>query len=414
MVRLQTRPTKQHCTFLIGALSIAIAAGGCQAVKSVGERLAGLGDDIIEFIIQEGPEKAYKEFNCEFVDTYQQMFVAGGAWPIDSSLAESKPDRITAYPTGAEIPLRASGRGDVSRTFGQDLIWIADCSGFERMAREKNLDWKQESRNTCWAACAEMVLEYTGEDPDVDQYELVQAVKGGQIDTAPGDDNNNQANAYEVAKALNPDLIGESDEFLVVTKSAKAVAEFESEEDLLDAERMRLVQRMLAQFMGAGEIARSIAEGEPVIVGLINTKNDSPNGELLDSAHAWVLHRVEFSFLPPEDSRDIHLEVLRAMSDLIVRVNSEGEGDIKQQTLEDELRDYAIQYQKIKDRLAYGISIEKVYLIDPFDYASNPGYEELENELSGDEFGRRLIYSLNRERARKIIPLESPALPVGE
>ena len=180
---------------------------------------------------------------------------------------------------------------------------------------------------------------------------------------------------------------------------------FETEEDILDTVRIRLVQRLLAQFMGAGELVRSVAEGEPVVVGLINKNPDAPTGELSDSAHAWVLYKVDFSFLAPMESKDVHLEVMRAMTDLIVAYNSRSRaGDDNIEALREELRRFTQRAVEINKNIRYGISIEKVYLMNPYDYEEHPDLVPLRKELSGDEFGERLIYALNRERAEQIVP----------
>lgn len=362
---------------------------------------ANLGTDPRDFVVTTLEESAMRELREEFTALYTGMFVGGGVWPIDANVPEYAPERSRPI-RKQRAPIVGSGHGVVE---AQDKVRLAAwCDGFEDFAQV------QANEYHCWAACASMVLRYT-EGSAVSQDELIRAVKGEVFETGgDADDPRNMGNAYEVAKALNHRLINESDEFLVVTRAAMELAMTEDEGDLLTAEKSRLVRRFLEQYMSAGEIVSAVASGEPVVVGLWNTDNDEPSAARLDSGHAMVIHRIEFSYVKRKGSADMRLAQLRLLTEYLEAYANRGPGEAEDRELwgNEAAKALALykRFGEVRSDFPTAVSIDKVHLVDPYDYSAEPDRQRLRTVIDGDELGRRMFFALSKPKAAAITPFE--------
>lgn len=177
------------------------------------------------------------------------LAIAGGCGRPTIRVANESDASLTREPAAT------AGRGRVARE-GPNTF-RAECPEFNRItAEQKDQDW-------CWAACAQMIVEYTG-GPGVDQHDIVEKIRGRS--------DQKTARFDEVMMALNPDLAREWSALLF--------------QDRVQVQTDRLLDVQLYIAMMSGDnIVMAISNGEPVILGLADGTNH----------HAVVGYAVTYS-----------------------------------------------------------------------------------------------------------------------
>jgi len=131
---------------------------------------------------------------------------------------------------------------------------------------------KQRDTNWCWAACAEMLLRYNGQN--VPQEQIVGAIKKRVQKGETAD----QADLFEIWLAMNPDLLSEM---------ARREAAWSSKPNTIDIGAH--VNSMTDPSIDA--LVQEISSGNPVLLGL--------QGGKWGGGHVVLAYGIEYSRLNP-------------------------------------------------------------------------------------------------------------------
>ncbi|MBB6430701.1 hypothetical protein [Algisphaera agarilytica] len=305
-----------------------------------------------------------------------------------------------------------AGKGRLTAIDESEGVFFIECSEF---SADDALF--QVRFDLCWISTVRMLESYEdGETRDVET--ILSEVRGEDaIDFEQGQNN---GNVYEIVRALNPKLQGYDREIAYLTVNSLNLKGAQSEE--LWGYGLLQAQRYLDHFMGAEAILSSLAAGEPVIVGMMRPKPEGHGGGIF--GHAMLVYAAEFVAIPSSESTEIQLYRIENLIDSIVigrqLWENNGELDANPDTL-DQVKGVGKKVwggtkkawrsitsgDKEVDR-PFRLALHKVYLVDPLGRHPDFSFDE-KVEIDGPEFRDQLIYALNRDMARKIVPIVDEA-----
>jgi hypothetical protein len=200
---------------------------------------------------------------------------------------EVAPDKFTT-------PLPARGRGTVNRIGDNSFRAIcSDVKGFGAKQKDET-SW-------CWAACAQMLRRYNGED--VDQEKIVAESKLLPLPPSPND----SGMSVEIWLALNPDMRPEFNRRLAIFLAqtgvrATQLAQSKTKpgdyfKELLNQGLRRTNANAGAKLFSAADtdmLVQEISAGNPVLVGR------SDDGSGTGMGHVVLAYGVDYSRLVAE------------------------------------------------------------------------------------------------------------------
>ena len=233
------------------------------------------------------------------------------------------------------------------------------------------LDWEQKEPVWCWAACAEMILRFNGEEAT--QESIATRIHGADKD---GGTKIEAASFYEVMRALNPDMDVSPFDSLWAQVAARA----EDDPSLVlnmkfGVDAAVAASAALDQFVPNKQVAvEDLRNGHPAVVGLADP-------ELPDMGHAYVLIGAVYTI---NKSGDWSKQGKKWFDDL-----GEALG-------QDATPDNADEMEDVADKVdGERYSASEVTLVDP--------WTGTVVTMTGEEFSNRVDFVISRRQARKTL-----------